>query len=116
MFQMPFGFYNFFPYYINQGIDYPTLRFFYNLGHEYLHHMHYRFPPKAVTAMFHGIQNDSFGTYPNRYSGGYIDNYDIDGMNNEFGRIVTVSGTGRDQHVVSNFFDVLSQFVIVTRY
>lgn len=80
-------------------MDFATVRFFYNLGHEYLHYMQYRFPPKAVTAMLQGIIND-FPPRSNRYSGGYYDNFhDIGELANDFSR--TVSFAGREQHTVS---------------
>lgn len=84
-------------------MDIATLRFFYNLGHEYIRYMCYRFPSKAVTAMLQGILNDSFPTRPNnRNSGSYYDNFqDIGDLANDFSR--TLSFSGRDQHAVSIF-------------
>ncbi|XP_037028309.1 protein ovarian tumor locus-like isoform X2 [Bradysia coprophila] len=79
-----------------RGVDYGTLRFFYNLGHEYMRYMHYRFPRKAVSAMFQGIINDAFPARQNRYSGGYYDNFqDMGELANDFSR--SISFAGRDQ-------------------
>lgn len=92
------------------GNDNATIRFFYNLGHEYMRYMHYRFPSKAVNAMFQGILTDSFPTRPNRYSGGFYDNFhDIGELANDFGRSVSIPA-GRDQHTVSIFVAVYRKF------
>lgn len=64
-------------------MDSPTIRFFYNLGHEYIRFMNYRFPPKAVTAMLQGLLNDSFQARPNRYGGCY-ENFDVGDFANDF--------------------------------
>lgn len=82
------------------GIDFATLRFFYNLGHEYLRYMYYRFPAKVVKSMFQGIIYDSYNSRPNRYAGGYYDNFhDMGELASTFNR--SVSFAGRDQHTVS---------------
>lgn len=95
-----------------KGVDYGTLRFFYNLGHEYMRYMHYRFPRKAVSAMFQGILNDTFPTRQNRYSGGYYDNFhDMGELANDFSR--SISFAGRDQqHTVSTDIDIV-QFILI---
>ncbi|KAJ6637462.1 Protein ovarian tumor locus [Pseudolycoriella hygida] len=79
-----------------QGVDLSTLRFFYNMGHEYLRYMHYRFPSSAVTALLHNLTQDN---RPHRYSGGYHDNFhDMGELTSDFNRAISI----RDPHTNLN--------------